>query len=129
MTSSGQLTIPENAPARAPETGTTHSWGSCVAQYSRGPVGVLGSWAEAAVSGVETGDVGFLSKDILGGRVVGSFTEYAFSSESDNAVPSTWFTKPELLMRYPAARESFTSNIDARHKGGRSEIDELELSS
>ncbi len=116
MTSSGQLTIPENAPARAPETGTTHSWGSCVTQYSRGPVGVLGSWAEAAVSGVETGDVGFLSKDILGGMVVGSFTEYAFSSESDNAVPTTWVTKPELLMRYPAAQESFTSNIDARHK-------------
>jgi len=89
MTSSGQLTIPENAPARAPETGTTHSWGSCVAQYSRGPVGVLGSWAEAAVSEVEIGDVGFLSKDILGEEAVELFTEYAFSSESDNAVPST----------------------------------------
>lgn len=95
--------MPENAPARAPETGTTHSWGSCVAQYSSRLFGVLGSWAEAAVSWVGIGDVGFLSKDILWEEVVGSFTEYASSSESNNAVPSTWFTKPELLMKYPAA--------------------------
>lgn len=93
MTSSGQLTMPESAPASAPEIGTIQCCGRRVTKYSKGPVvedteswlRVVGSAsAEAAVSGVDIGDAGVRSNDILGRGTVELFTEYASSTGMSN---------------------------------------------